>query len=205
MNNQYTEEEEKFLSWFRDNLKSMLVGLFVGIILILSYKYHTNYKEDITLNLSYEYEQAVNKYNNGDNEYLLQKDKEFSNQYPSNIYTNLINLYSVKIFVDNEDMDRAFDKLDFVITNTSSLHIKNIAEIRKIRLMISQNQLDSALTLIKKIDPEGKNYILIELLGDIYYKNGEIQLAKETYNDVLKFNLTPNKLKIIENKINTIQ
>ena len=32
MNNQYTEEEEKFLSWFRDNLKSMLVGLFVGII-----------------------------------------------------------------------------------------------------------------------------------------------------------------------------
>ena len=73
----------------------MLVGLYVGIILILSYKYHINYKEDITLNLSYEYEQAVNKYNNGDNEYLIQKDKEFSNQYPSNIYTNLINLYSV--------------------------------------------------------------------------------------------------------------
>ena len=114
---------------------------------------------------------------------MLQKDQEFSNQYPSNIYTNLINLYSVKIFVDNEDIDRAFDKLDFVIINTSSLHIKNIAEIRKIRLMISQNQLDSALTLIKKIDPEGKNYILIELLGDIYYKNGEIQLAKETYNE----------------------
>ena len=205
MNNLYTEEEEKFLSWFKDNLKSMLVGLFAGIILILSYKHYINYKEDITLNLSYEYEQAVNKYNNGDNEYLLQKDKEFSNQYPSNIYTNLINLYSVKIFVDNEDIDRAFDKLDFVIINTSSLHIKNIAEIRKIRLMISQNQLDSALTLIKKIDPEGKNYILVELLGDIYYKNGEIQLAKETYNDVLKFSLTPNKLKIIENKINTIQ
>ena len=205
MSNQYTEEEEKFLSWFKDNLKSMLVGLFAGIILILSYKYYINYKEDITSNLSYEYEQAVNKYNNGDNEYLLQKDQEFSNQYPSNIYTNLINLYSVKIFVDNEDIDRAFDKLDFVITNTSSLHIKNIAEIRKIRLMISQNQLDSALTLIKKIDPEGKNYILVELLGDIYYKNGEIQLAKETYNDVLKFSLTPNKLKIIENKINTIQ
>ena len=205
MSNQYTEEEEKFLSWFKDNLKSMLVGLFAGIILILSYKYYINYKEDITSNLSYEYEQAVNKYNNGDNEYLLQKDQEFSNQYHSNIYTNLINLYSVKIFVDNEDIDRAFDKLDFVIINTSSLHIKNIAEIRKIRLMISQNQLDSALTLIKKIDPEGKNYILVELLGDIYYKNGEIQLAKETYNDVLKFSLTPNKLKIIENKINTIQ
>ena len=48
----------------------MLVGLFAGIILILSYKYHINYKEDITLNLSYEYELAVNKYNNGDNEYL---------------------------------------------------------------------------------------------------------------------------------------
>ena len=28
MSDEYTEEEEKLLSWFKDNLKSMLIGLF---------------------------------------------------------------------------------------------------------------------------------------------------------------------------------
>ena len=80
-----------------------------------------------------------------------------------------------------------------------------IAQIRKTRLMISNNQLNEAKSLIKTIDPYEKNYILVELLGDIYYKDGEIELAKQKYNAVLNFDLTPNKLKILENKINTIK
>ena len=80
-----------------------------------------------------------------------------------------------------------------------------IAQIRKARLMISNDQLVDAKNLIQRIDPNQKNYILVELLGDIYFKNGEIELAKKKYNEVLNFNLTPNKLKIMENKINTIQ
>ena len=205
MSNQHTEEEEKFLSWFKDNAKSMLVGLVVGIVLIFSYKYYSNYENEVSLNLSYEYQQAIGKYKDGNKEYLMNKANEFSEKYPSHIYTNLINLYSAKILVDMREIDKAFDKLNFIILNTSSDHIKNIAQIRKVRLMISENQLDDALSLINKIDSKRKNYILVELLGDVYYKKGKIQLAKDTYNHVLKFGLTPNKLKTIENKLNTIQ
>ena len=182
MSDEYTEEEEKLLSWFKDNLKSMLIGLFAGIFLILAYKYYIDYQDQITSNLSFEYETTLNKYREGNLEYLLEKDKQLSQDHPSNIYTNLINLYSVKIFVNNKEIDKAFDKLNFIISNSSSQHIK-----------------------IKTIDPYEKNYILVELLGDIYYKDGEIELAKQKYNAVLNFTLTPNKLKILENKINTIK
>ena len=205
MSDEYTEEEEKLLSWFKDNLKSMLIGLFAGIFLILTYKYYIDYQDQITLNLSFEYETTLNKYREGNVEYLLEKDKQLSQDHQSNIYTNLINLYSVKIFVNNKEIDKAFDKLNFIISNSSSQHIKMIAQIRKTRLMISNNQLNEAKSLIKTIDPYEKNYILVELLGDIYYKDGEIELAKQKYNAVLNFTLTPNKLKILENKINTIK
>ncbi|MEC9206148.1 MAG: tetratricopeptide repeat protein [Pseudomonadota bacterium] len=205
MNDQYTEEEEKLLSWFKENFKSMLIGLIAGIILVFSYKYYDSYQDELTLSLSYEYQAAIKKYNDGDKEHLLNKDKKFSKLYPSNIYTNLINLYAVKIYVDKKDINKAFDKLNFVISNSSSEHIKNIAQIRKIRLMISQNDLDLALALIKKIDSQKKNHILVELLGDIYYKKGNVELAKESYNHALKLNITPNKLKIVKNKLNTIQ
>ena len=205
MSDEYTEEEEKLLSWFKDNLKSMLIGLFAGIFLILAYKYYIDYQDQITSNLSFEYETTLNNYREGNVEYLLEKDKQLSQDHPSNIYTNLINLYSVKIFVNNKEIDKAFDKLNFIISNSSSQHIKMIAQIRKTRLMISNNQLNEAKSLIKTIDPYEKNYILVELLGDIYYKDGEIELAKQKYNAVLNFTLTPNKLKILENKINTIK
>lgn len=205
MNDQYTEEEEKFLSWFRENFKSMLIGLGAGIILVLTYKYYGDYQDEVTLNLSYEYQQAIEEYNSGNNKYLLETDTKFSDKYPTHIYTNLINLYAAKIYMNNKDIEKALNKLDFVITNTSSNHIKNISQIRKVRILISKNELDSAFNLINKIDPKKENHILIELLGDIYYKKGNIKLAKETYNHALQFNLTPNRLQIVENKLNTIQ
>ena len=205
MNDQYTEEEEKFLSWFRENFKSMLIGLGAGIILVLTYKYYGDYQDEVTLNLSYEYQQAIEEYNSGNNKYLLEKDTKFSDKYPTHIYTNLINLYAAKIYMNNKDIEKALNKLDFVIANTSSNHIKNISQIRKVRILISKNELDSAFNLINKIDPKRENHILIELLGDIYYKRGNIKLAKETYSHALQFNLTPNRLQIVENKLNTIQ
>jgi|TARA_B100001750_G_C15496272_1_gene594328 predicted negative regulator of RcsB-dependent stress response len=205
MNDQYTEEEEKFLSWFRENFKSMLIGLGAGIILVLTYKYYGDYQDEVTLNLSYEYQQAIKEYNSGNNKYLLEKDAKFSDKYPTHIYTNLINLYAAKIYMNNKDIEKALNKLDFVIANTSSNHIKNISQIRKVRILISKNELDSAFNLINKIDPKRENHILIELLGDIYYKRGNIKLAKETYSHALQFNLTPNRLQIVENKLNTIQ
>ena len=205
MNDQYTEEEEKFLSWFRENFKSMLIGLGAGIILVLTYKYYGDYQDEVTLNLSYEYQQAIKEYNSGNNKYLLEKDAKFSDKYPTHIYTNLINLYAAKIYMNNKDIEKALNKLDFVIANTSSNHIKNISQIIKVRILISKNELDSAFNLINKIDPKRENHILIELLGDIYYKRGNIKLAKETYSHALQFNLTPNRLQIVENKLNTIQ
>ncbi len=205
MSDQYTEEEEKLLSWFKENFKSMSVGLAAGIILIFSYKYYVDYQEELTLNLSYDYQSAVEKFDNGDEKYLLAKDKELSNLHPSNIYTNLLNLYAAKIFVDKKEINKAISKLNFVIKNSSSDHIKSIAQIRKIRLMISQNELDLALNLIEEIDPQKRNYILVELSGDIYYKKGNIELAKESYSHALELDLTPNKIKIVKNKLNTIQ
>ena len=117
MNDQYTEEEEKFLSWFRENFKSMLIGLGAGIILVLKYKYYGDYQDEVTLNLSYEYQQAIEEYNSGNNKYLLEKYTKFSDKYPTHIYTNLINLYAAKIYMNNKDIEKALNKLDFVITN----------------------------------------------------------------------------------------
>ena len=62
MNDQYTEEEDKLVSWFKDNFKNMIIGIISGGLFVLGY----NYLGDKTLNEQYEmslkYENAMVSY-----------------------------------------------------------------------------------------------------------------------------------------------
>ncbi|MBH44137.1 MAG: hypothetical protein CMD88_01590 [Gammaproteobacteria bacterium] len=204
MDDKFIDDEEKLISWIKENYKNIFIGFIIGLSFVLSYKYHQDSQNNLNADLSYEYQIAIDKYNSGDKVYLMNKAEELSTNYPSNTYTNLINLYVVKHLVDNDKISEAFDILNHIIENTTSENIKNLAYIRKIRLLVSDNRLDEALTIIKKIN-NNQNYLLLELSGDIYYKQNNINLARDAYNEVLRFDITPNKRKLIENKISSIQ
>ena len=83
--------------------------------------------------------------------------------------------------------------------------IKIIAQLRKVRIILAQNKLDSAYEYIISINSYDNNPFLIELIGDIYYKKNNQKLAREFYQKSLQFNLSPNKTKIIKNKIDLLQ
>tara|TARA_B100001175_G_scaffold297948_1_gene288136 strand:+ start:683 stop:1300 length:618 start_codon:yes stop_codon:yes gene_type:complete len=205
MNTKYTEEEESFLLWFKDHSKNILIGIIIGLSLILSFKYYDDSQSNLNHNLSLQYQNVIEKYNNGNNDLLLKKADEFSLNYPDNIYTNLLNLYAAKIYYDNNNNTKSLSSLDFVINHVNSPNIKMIAQVRKCRVLISENKHDQAYNYIMSIDNHPSNPLFLELLGDIHYKNNKIDLAREFYVKTLTFNLPPNKQKVINNKINSIK
>ena len=205
MNTKYTEEEDKFILWFKENYKNILIGILFGVTIITSYKFYTDSKVNSMYNISLKYEQVMNDYRNNDNKSLLKLSKELSETNPNNIYTNMLNLYAAKIFHETGNYDKSLGKLNLVISNVESDDIKIIAQLRKIRIMLAQNKLDSAYEYIISINSYDNNPFLIELIGDIYYKKNNQKLAREFYQKSLQFNLSPNKTKIIKNKIDLLQ
>ena len=205
MNTKYTEEEDKFILWFKENYKNILIGILFGVTIITSYKFYTDSKVNSMYNISLKYEQVMNDYRNNDNKSLLKLSKELSETNPNNIYTNMLNLYAAKIFHETGNYDKSLGKLNLVISNIESDDIKIIAQLRKIRIMLAQNKLDSAYEYIISINSYDNNPFLIELIGDIYYKKNNQKLAREFYQKSLQFNLSPNKTKIIKNKIDLLQ
>ena len=205
MNTKYTEEEDKFILWFKEHYKNILIGILFGVTIITSYKFYTDNMVNNIHNMSLKYEQAMNDYKNNNNKSLLKLSKEFSETNPNNIYTNMLNLYAAKIFHETGNYDKSLDKLNLVISNVESDDIKIIAQLRKIRIMLAQNKLDSAYEYIISINSYDNNPFLIELIGDIYYKKNNQKLAREFYQKSLQFNLSPNKTKIINNKIDLLQ
>ena len=205
MNTKYTEEEDKFILWFKENYKNILMGILFGVTIVTSYKFYTDSKVNSMHNISLKYEQVMNDYKNNNNKSLLKLSKELSETNPNNIYTNMLNLYAAKIFHETGNYDESLGKLNLVISNVESEDIKIIAQLRKIRIILAQNKLDSAYEYIISINSYDNNPFLIELIGDIYYKKNNQKLAREFYQKSLQFNLSPNKTKIIKNKIDLLQ
>ena len=205
MNTKYTEEEDQFVLWFKENYKNILIGVLFGVTIITSYKFYADSKVNSMHNISLKYEQVLNDYKDNDNKSLLKLSKELSETNPNNIYTNMLNLYAAKIFHETGNYDKSLGKLNLVISNVESDDIKIIAQLRKIRIMLAQNKLDSAYEYIISINSYDNNPFLIELIGDIYYKKNNQKLAREFYQKSLQFNLSPNKTKIINNKIDLLQ
>ena len=205
MNTKYTEEEDKFILWFKENYKNILMGILFGVTIITSYKFYTDSKVNSMHNISLKYEQVMNDYKNNNNKSLLKLSKELSETNPNNIYTNMLNLYAAKIFHETGNYDESLGKLNLVISNVESEDIKIIAQLRIVRVILAQNKLDSAYEYIISINSYDNNPFLIELIGDIYYKKNNQKLARDFYQKSLQFNLSPNKTKIIKNKIDLLQ
>ena len=200
----YTEEEDKLISWFKENYINMIIGIVVGTVLVLGY----NYQQDEVLSNQYEislkYEKALANYQENKYSDILALSQELSKTDPKNIYTSLANLYSARIYHDKKQYDKALTSLNYVVQNSQSDEILNIAKLRTARILIYLKRYDEAKAIIISIDNYITQVIPTELLGDVEYYSNNLKEAKKIYQLSLKNEMTPNKRKIIENKINSI-
>lgn len=200
----YTEEEDKLISWFKENYMNIIIGIVVGTILVIGY----NYQQDSALNSQYEislkYEKALVGYQENEYADILTLSDELSKNDPENIYTSLVQLYAAKIYHDKKQYEKALSSLNHVILYSKSDEILNIAKLRSARILIYLKRYDEAKDKIISIENYTSQVIPTELLGDVEYYSNNLKEAKKIYQLSLDNEMTPNKRKIIENKINSI-
>ena len=200
----YTEEEDKLISWFKDNYINMIIGIVVGTVLVLGYNYQQDHALRNQYEISLKYEKALANYQENKYSDILALSQELSKTDPNNIYTSLANLYSAKIYHDKKQYDKALTSLNYIVENSQSNEILNIAKLRSARILIYLKRYDEAKAIIISIDNYITQVIPAELLGDVEYYSNNLKEAKKIYQLSLKNEMTPNKRKIIENKINSI-
>jgi predicted negative regulator of RcsB-dependent stress response len=95
-------DEERVVSWLEENYKGLLIGLFLGLSLLYGYKFFLSNQNTYQLNLSRQYDVAINDYNSGDSKSIIEFSKNHITENPDNIYTILSSLYSAKsMYTDN--------------------------------------------------------------------------------------------------------
>ena len=205
MSSQYTEEEDKLISWFKDNYKNIIFGLLFGTILVFGFKYYNDLNTNKQYEMSLKYEEAIKDYQDEKYEKVILLSEEYQASNPSNIYTSMINLYVAKIYHDEEKYMKSLEALNFIIKNSSSKEMQMVANVRYSRILILQEKYDEAEKFITSAVNFSDNALLVEMLGDISYVKSDINKAKKYYESCLQLEITPNNKKIIENKLNSIQ
>ena len=205
MSSQYTEEEDKLISWFKDNYKNIIFGLLFGTALVFGFKYFNDLNANKQYEMSLKYEEAIKDYEDEKYEKVILLSEEYQASNPSNIYTSMINLYVAKIYHDEEKYMKSLEALNFIIKNSSSKEMQMVANVRYSRILILQEKYDEAEKFITSAVNFSDNALLVEMLGDISYVKSDINKAKKYYESCLQLEITPNNKKIIENKLNSIQ
>ena len=194
-------DEQKAISWLEDNYKGLLLGLFLGLSILFGYKSLLSSQNTAQLELSRQFDMAVNNFQKGETDQIIEYAKMNMTDNPENIYTALANLYSAKAMYSDNKIDEAYIFLDHIISNTPDSDIVNLAKYRKAKLLIEQNEYSTALNVLTSLD----NYQHIELRGDIYLLQNNKNEAINHYNQVLAFEITPNERKNILAKINLVK
>ncbi len=195
-------DDERVISWFEENYKGLLLGIVVGLSILFSYKYFLANQNKEQLELSRQFDVAVENYRKGNTDIMLSFSESNMSNNADNIYTSLANLYSAKIMYLDNKIEESHIFLDHIINYSDDTEIIDIAKYRKAKILLEEMNFSEAHSVL---GDEPDNYQHIELKGDIYYLEKNIDEAVNYYNKALLYSLTPNERKNIKAKINSIK
>ncbi len=173
-----TEEEqvEAIKQWWKDNAFSLVAGIVIGAVVLMSYRYWTENNESRAQQASVIYSEILTL-----NKDKAKKTETLQADFSSTPYAALATLLLAKDNVNANEIEKAVTQLKWAIDNSNDEGVQHVAQLRLARLYLAQNKIDSAEALIKGVKAEGFSASYNEIRGDINLAKKLPVQAKELY------------------------
>lgn len=89
-------------------------------------------------------------------------------------------------YVKQKQYDKAGKQLDWALNNANNDGIRNIARVRKARVLWAQSKPKAALQLLNTQHPDSFDSLYAELAGDIHAAQGDRTAAYQSYQQALQ-------------------
>jgi predicted negative regulator of RcsB-dependent stress response len=185
-----TEEEQvaALKAWWKENSQSAVIGLGLGIALIFGWNFWQDYQKDQANQASALYSQLLKaaEANNADSVQKLAE--KLRAEFKNTDYAGYSGLMEAKIKAMQGDITGAKVLLEQVAAD-SDKEIRNIATIRRVRLMMANKEYEQGLAVINAIDPASTASFsgeYDELTGDLYLALDRPDQARTSYQSALR-------------------
>ena len=186
MDNNLTDQQqaEVVKKWLKDNGLSILAFIAIGIggtLGMQSFQNSQLKKAENASRLFSEIEFSVKQQRLSQAQTLLQ---EMDNNFANTPYQDQSHFAMAKLYMDSLDYDNAIIQLEFVMENAKDESFQHIARLRIARIMVEQDELEGALTLLNSVSAPPIAYApyYAAIKGDIYAAQGQLEKAKVAYS-----------------------
>ncbi|WP_438970495.1 YfgM family protein [Methylophaga sp.] len=175
------EKAEEIKQWWRDNGRSVIAGIVIGVIAVFGGRYWLNFQQVQAEQASVIYQQSVAYISQNDSEAAQAATQELMQNYASTAYAVFAALQMAEVSVNQGELSTAEDFLYWVKDNAELGSHRELARLRLARLKFSQDDNEQALELTAASETSAFNSLFAELEGDIKFAMGDTDAARAAY------------------------
>lgn len=178
------EELENLKRWFKENWVALAAGLVIGFGAIGGWQGWKSYQERQSLAASQMYDDMKKALAASRPDEAKTIADKLQADYAGTPYASAAALRLAQVAVSARDYDGALKRLDWVAEHGDEQGLKQLATLRKARVLWQQSKPDEALKLL---DGEAGEYasLYAELRGDIAYSKNDRDTARKAYQAAL--------------------
>ncbi len=186
------QQVERLKEFWKEHGKGIVAGVVIGFGLFYGWRYYDQHTLETQQRASSNYQQLTAELSEGSENAVLEA-QEFVSENPKNVYAQLVALQLAQHAVERADLATAVTALQSVVDSAEDENMSALASIRLARVLMAQEQLDTALSVVKKPLPEAYAGFAAELEGDILAEQGNTEEARAAYERALQAgeSLTP--------------
>jgi predicted negative regulator of RcsB-dependent stress response len=179
------EDIEMIKNWWRENGKVLIAAVVATLILTSGWRYWQNKQAQDAANASALYEHMIAHEGNKDYSAVEYDVTSLQANHARSPYAALGAFVSAQNSVQTHNLAAAIRQFDWVINNAKNNDFKQIARVRKARILSALLKYDEALTLLNTIDAQAYLPIINETKGDILAAKGDRIAAHTAYLNAL--------------------
>lgn len=179
------EQVEEIKKWWRENAKSIIGGIAIGLAVVLGWQYWTAHKSTQAERASAHYAALLQAVEKQDTAQAQQQGQVLLEDFPRSAYTVLASLELARLAAEASDNATAGQRLHWIIDHAWQDDIKDIARLRLVRVLLAETRYDEAAARLNEIANPNLTAEREELRGDLYLARNEPAKARAAYESAL--------------------
>lgn len=176
------EQIELIKKWWNQYGKIALIAIIVGLAIGFGWRYWRQHKIVQAENASMVYEQLQDAAAQKQFAKTAPLAQKLIKDYRDTPYASMGALIAARDAVLQNNLQLALTKLQWIINNTKSNSLKQIARLRSARILLAQKKYQAAINTLKTVDDPVYRPLINSVKGDIYHAMGKTAQANQFYH-----------------------
>jgi predicted negative regulator of RcsB-dependent stress response len=179
------DQAQAVKAWLKKYGVSIAIGLILGIALFYAVQMFRGKQAAASQKAAEAYIVLLNATAIANNPQITDIANDIVKNYPKTPYASMAQFFAAQVAVNAAQYDKADSQLQWVIDHSSVTSFRQIARIRLARILLQQQKISDAETVLKKVDDKTYMPLIETLTGDIYLAQKQYDKAKSAYESAL--------------------